>query len=116
MHDDVRAEFERPLEIRRREGIVHHEKRAGRVRRFSRPFDVHDVQQRVRRCLDPHDPSSLVEVRGEVVELGRRQIVEDVALGLVDLRGHAVDAAVDVGDQHHPVARAQQMHDRADGA
>ena len=36
----------------------------------------------------------------EVRELLRRDVLEDVALRLVDLRRHAVDAAVDVRDQH----------------
>ncbi len=55
-------------------------------------------------------------MRAEVVELGCGQIVEDVALWLVDLRCHPVDAAVDVRNQHHPVARIQQVHDRRDRA
>ena len=49
-------------------------------------------------------------------ELLGREVVEDVALRLVDLRGHPVDAAVDVGDQHRPVARVQQVHERRRGA
>ena len=84
--------------------------------RFGRLLDVDDVQHRVRRCLDPHDPSALVEMSTELVELGRRQVVEDVALRLVDLGGHPVDAAVDVRDQDHPVAGIQQVHDRCDRA
>ena len=52
----------------------------------------------------------------EVRELLGREVVEDVALRLVDLRRHPVDAAVDVGDQHRPVARVQQVHERRRGA
>ena len=49
---------------------------------------------------------------GEVAEFLRRQVLEDVALGFVHLRRHAVDAAVDVRDQDDAVAGAEQVHDR----
>ena len=116
VHHDVRAELQRPLQIGRRKGVVDDEERAGRMRCVRRLLDVDDVQQRIRRRLDPDDPSALVEMRAQVVELGRGEVVEDVTLGLVDLRGHPVDPAVDIRDQHHPVARAQQVHDRGHGA
>ena len=48
VHDDVRAELERLLEIRRREGVVDHEQGAGGVRGVGCGADVDDVQQRVR--------------------------------------------------------------------
>ena len=112
VHHDVRAELQRPLQIGRRKGVVDDEERAGRMRCVRRLLDVDDVQQRIRRRLDPDDPSALVEMGAQVVELGRGEVVEDVTLGLVDLRGHPVDAAVDIRDQHHPVARAEQVHDR----
>ena len=41
-----------------------------------------------------------------------RHVGEAVALRLVDLRGHAVDAAVDVGDQHDALARVDEVHQR----
>ena len=47
-----------------------------------------------------------------VVELARRDVSEPVALGLVDLGRHPVDAAVDVGDQHDALARVDQVHQR----
>ena len=75
--------------------------------------DVDDVQQRVRRRLDPDHRHVLVEVIGEVlVELVGRDVGEAVALRLVDLRGHAVDAAVDVGDQDDALARIDEVHQR----
>ena len=50
---------------------------------------------------------------GEVlVELLGRDVGEAVALRLVDLRGHPVDAAVDVGDQHDALARVDEVHQR----
>ena len=54
-----------------------------------------------------------VEVRREVVvELARGDVRELVALRLVDLRRHPVDAAVDVGDQHDALAGVDEVHQR----
>ena len=39
-------------------------------------------------------------------------VLEAVALRLVDLRGHPVDAAVDVGDQDDALARVDEVHQR----
>ena len=55
VHDDVGAELERLLEVRRREGVVDDEQRAGGVRGIGRGPDVDDVEQRVRRRLDPDE-------------------------------------------------------------
>ena len=41
-----------------------------------------------------------------------RDVREAVALRLVDLRGHPVDAAVHVGDQDDALARIDEVHDR----
>ncbi len=110
--DDVGAELERTLQVRRRERVVDDEERAGRVCGLGGGGDVHDVEHRVRRRLDPHHPRGVVEMVGEVRELLGRQVVEAVALRLVDLRGHPVDAAVDVGDENDPVARIEEVHER----
>ena len=111
--DDVGAEVERLLQVRRRERVVDDEQRADGVRRVGGLADVDDVQQRVRRRLDPDEPDVVAEVRGEVVvELGRRHVREAVALRLVHLRRHPVDAAVDVGDQHDALAGVDEVHQR----
>ena len=55
--DGVGAEVERLLQVRRRERVVDDEQRADRVRRVCGLADVDDVQQRVRRRLDPHHAS-----------------------------------------------------------
>jgi hypothetical protein len=113
VEDDVRAEVERLLEIRRGEGVVDGHERAGRMGRLGGAADVDDVQQRVRRRLDPDEAGVVAEVRGEaLVELLGRDVGELVALRLVDLRGHPVDAAVDVGDQHDALARVDQVQER----
>ena len=113
VHDRVGAELERLLEVRRGERVVDDEQRADGVRCGGGLADVDDVQHRVRRRLDPDELHLVVEVRGEVVvELGRRHVGEAVALRLVDLRGHPVDAAVDVRDQHDALARVDEVHQR----
>ena len=61
--DDVGAELERPLQVRRRERVVDDDDRAGFVRRVGGGVDVDDVQQRVGRRLDPDQARALVEVR-----------------------------------------------------
>ena len=65
MDDDVCAEVERLLQVRRREGVVDDEDRACGVGGLGRGADVDDVQERVRRRLDPDDPRFLVEVLGQ---------------------------------------------------
>jgi hypothetical protein len=75
--------------------------------------EVYDVEQRVRGRLDPHDPGALVEVGGKVGRhLVRRDVVEVVALRLVDLGEHAVHTAVDVVHADEPLAGIDEVHDR----
>ena len=71
---------------------------------------------RVRRRLQPHERvrSSRCSARPSASSSGRER--EAVALGLVDLREHAVDAAVHVVDRDDVVARRQQVHERRRGA
>ena len=109
-------ELERLLEIRGREGVVDDEQRAGGMGGIRGGADVDDVQQRVRRRLDPDDARALVQVRCEVRrDLVRRQIVERVALRLVDLGEHAVHPAVDVVHADEALAGIDEMHDRRRG-
>ena len=63
VHDEVGAELERLLQVRRRERVVDDEQRTDRVRRVCGLADVDDVQKRVRRRLDPHELDVLAEVR-----------------------------------------------------
>ena len=63
VEDDVGPELERPLEVRRGEGVVdddEHARASGRAAEAR--LDVDDVQQRVRRGLEPDDARALVEV------------------------------------------------------
>ena len=115
--DDVGAELERTLEIRRREGVVDDDHRAGLVRRFGGGLDVDDVQHRVRRRLEPDDPRALVKVLAQrLVDRVDRQELELVALRLVHLGEQAVDAAVDVVHADDSVAWVDEVHHRRHGA
>jgi hypothetical protein len=108
--DGVGAEVERVLEVRRRERVVDDEDGTDRVRRVGCRADVDDVQQRVRRGFDPDHAGPLVQPRRQIRELGRRHVVEEVALRLVDLRGHPVDAPVDVRDEDDALSRVDEVH------
>ncbi len=112
MNHDIGAEVERVLQVRRCEGVVDDEDRPDGVRGLRGGADVDDVQHRVGGALDPDHPRVRVEVVGEVRELRRRQVVEEIPLRLVDLRGHPVDAAVDVRDQDNAFAWVDEVHQR----
>ena len=55
VHDHAAAELERPLQRRRREGVVGDGARAGLLRDGRHRRDVDALQQRIRRRLDPDD-------------------------------------------------------------
>src|SRR4051794_2061675 len=55
VHDDVCAELDRSLQVRRRERVVDDEPRAGVARDSCDRLDVGDVEQRVGRRLTPDD-------------------------------------------------------------
>ena len=113
VNDDVGAELERLLQVRRRERVVDHEDRAGGVRCICGGTDVDDVEQGIRGRLDPDHPRALVDVSGEVGrDLLRCHVVEDVALRLVDLGEHPIRAAVDVVHADDALARVDEVHDR----
>ena len=71
--------------------------------------DVDDVQQRVRRGLEPDEARALVDRLGDAVVRGELELV---ALRLVDLREEPVGAAVDVVDGDDPLARRDEVHQR----
>ena len=112
MQDDVGAEGERLLQVGG-EGVVDDDQCADRVCRLGSGPNVDHVHERVRRGLEPDHPRLLVQMRRQVlVDLVVWHPVEDVALRLVDLREHPVDAAVDVVDRDDAVTWIDQMHQR----
>ena len=112
VEDDVGAEIERALEVRGRERVVDDQQGAGRLRGAATARDVDEVEQRVRRRLDPDEPRVADERARVRRELGGCRVREAVALRLVHLREHPVRAAVDVVDADDAVAGVEQVHDR----
>ena len=112
VHDRVGAELERALQRRRGERVVDHDLRARRVCDRGHGLDVDDLQQRVRRCLDPHEPRLGTDRAGERVGIGevaRRHLETPRAEHLGE---QAVRAAVHVVGQHHVVAGPQRQQQR----
>ncbi len=70
MHDEVGAEFDRPRGDRRRERRIDDNQRAVLVRQCADRADVGNVQQRVRRRLDPHDARLVAHGRSDVGGIG----------------------------------------------
>ncbi|MET3800160.1 hypothetical protein ABID70_000115 [Clavibacter michiganensis] len=107
VHDDVGAERERLLEVRRGEGVVDDDRGAGRVAEVGERADVADLHQRVARRLDPQDlrraRSEDPLDRGEVAHVDG---LDDDAPVAEHAREEAVGAAVHVVAQHDAVARA----------
>ncbi len=68
VQDDVGSERERLLEVRSREGVVDDDERADGVGSLGRRADVDEVQERVRRRLEPDEPRALLEV---IAQAGR---------------------------------------------
>ena len=111
VHDDVGAERQRLLEVRRREGVVDDEQRAGVVRDGRERLDVADVEQRVGRRLDPDHLGLAGPDRGaHRVHVGHRRGRVREAPGLLDLGEQPVGAAVRVvGDDHVVAGRAERL-------
>ncbi len=93
--DDVGAELERALKIWSRERVVDGDHCSRLPRGVGDRADVDEVQQRVRRGLQPDEPGALVDRLGDRVVRGELELV---ALRLVDLGEEPVRAAVDVVD------------------
>ena len=111
--DDVGAQLVGALEKRGRERRVDDDHRADRVRGLGGLLDVDQVQERVRRRLQPDDARGVVEVLLQPgLDLRSGEERELVALRLVDLGEHPVRAAVDVVHGDDAVARLEQVHDR----
>ncbi len=118
MHHDVGAELERPLQARRREGIVDHKPRAPFVRDGGDGFQVDDGERRVRRRLQEqhlgfgaHRLRPLIDVAAIDQRAGdaeaRQDFLDDVPagaehrLGGDDVVAHAQAGQEGRGDRRH---------------
>ena len=54
VHDDVRAQAQRLLQVRRGERVVHGQQGAGFAAELRDGGDIQDLQERIGRRLDPH--------------------------------------------------------------
>jgi hypothetical protein len=108
VHDDVGSEGEGLLDPRCGEGVVDDHDRSAVVRESSHRRDVDDVEERVRRRLDPDHPGLGSEDRFEF-----RQIrgVDGEPGPTVDDGCKPVGAAVGVGRHHQVVAGVEQSQD-----
>ena len=109
VHHDVRALFQRPLEVRRREGVVHHDGRADAVRRFRERGEVGDPQHRVRRRLDEEErraPVEFAQGRGGVARVHPDEVQSPAAQHLF---AEPVGAPVTVAGGHHPLSAVHDL-------
>lgn len=93
--DDIGAQVERLLDIRRQESVVNYDEDAVLVGDRDDMADIDKAQGRVRGGLDPDEARILVDVLRDVdFNLGSKSDLDAVRLG--NLREVAVGAAVDV--------------------
>ena len=111
---EVGAVLERALVDRRRERVVDGDQRAPAPGDDAR--DVDDVQQRVRRRLDPDQPRLVAQRGGDGVEVGLVDEVVGQAPAAEHLVDEAVGAAVEVVRQHDVVAGRAHRRDHARGS
>ena len=110
---EVGPQLQRPLEIRRGERVVDDGDRPGHRGQPGDGADVDDLEQRVRRRLDPHHARRpLARERGrDRVEIGQVDRIGLDPVAAPDLVGQAPRAAVDVVAHEQPVARIEQEAD-----
>ena len=122
VEDDVRAEVQRPLEDRRRERVVDDDERPRAVpeplaRATPRgALDVDDLEQRVRRRLEPDEPRPLGERLPHRLGIGGEvRVARDDAVRAADALEVAERAAVDVVADDDLGLRPGQLGDRRGG-
>ncbi len=113
--DDVGTEFERVLEVRREEGVVHAEGRIDRFGDGGDGFDVTESEERVRRRLHPDECRFVAHGVGDGVGVaGVHEIdghAETVAEQVLE---HRLRPAVEVVERDDVVAGADGRRNRGD--
>ena len=74
VHGDVGAKVQRPLQIRRHEGVVHHHENISPVRRFGNSPDIGHFQKRIGRRLQKYHLYAVVGL----VKIVRVEVVHDL--------------------------------------
>ena len=114
--DDVGAERQGFLEVRREEGVVDGEQGAVLVGELGERADVADEHHRVRRRLDEDHLRLRADFRGRCLEVGRVDVVVGQAVLLVDVVDESDGAAVEVFGEQDVVAGIQQVEHHVDGS
>ena len=102
--DEVRAQRQRLLKIRRGERAVHREDRPVPVRQLGDGRDIQNLEQGVGRRLDPNQLGPRAHERGEALRLEVLGVARDDAMGTEDTLEQAISAPVKVGRGHDLVA------------
>ena len=111
VHDDVGAELQRTLQVRRRERVVDDDARAARVRELRHGRDVDDGERGIGRRLDPHHRGAACHARAVRVEVGEIGNAVLARPRREHLRDQPERAAVRVvGEQHAVAGREQPQH------
>ena len=113
VHDDVEAELERPLHPRRGERVVRDRGDAAPAGDRRHRFEIHQLQQRIRRRLDPDHARLGRERRLERLGALERQVGEAQPGALL---AHALEEAprapVEIVERDHVRARVEQLEHR----
>ena len=109
VHHEVRAQLQRPLEIRARKRVVHRQQRSGTPRHFGHRRQIHELQQRIRRRLHPDQPRVRPDRRREGRRRSRIGVVHLHAPRAIHFLQQPVRPAVQVVARHHVVARRKQL-------
>ncbi len=111
VHDEVRAELQRPLEVGGGERVVHDGDRAGGCRQPRDGADVDHLQERVRGRLDPHHPRRSIATQGRRDRVVVAQVdgIGPDPVARPDLVRQPPGAAVDVVAHEQPVARLEEV-------
>ncbi len=111
MHHDVGAQREGLLEVGRGEGVVDDDQRPAGVGDLGDRFDVEAGEQRIGRCLEPHETDIVGPVRPQCVEIGQVHRRPGKAERPPHLGDQPEGASVGVVAQQDPLTRPEQSQD-----
>ena len=116
MQYQICAEIQRPLEVRRCEGVIDQTERAVPVRDFRRSPDIGDAQQRIGGRLDPQESGSPRDRPFNGPEVGRFDKRKRQAEVFEHSLEEPIGAAVNVPRGDHMIALLEQQHRGGRGA
>jgi hypothetical protein len=111
MHDDIRSQVERRLQVRRRKRVVHGDERSMAARDGGHFGDVHELQQRIRRRLQPHDFRIRRKGGRDRGDVRRVHVREREPVAFQHAIEQTIRAAVDVIADDRMIAGGEQVHD-----